>query len=161
MNRLGDTLIHWYGNEPLIKELIKNNAEFILIGGLAVAWYCSERQADDMDILVNPTEENSTSISMALTNLHINGHNAHSFEKLSLQVPLKNGLYADILTPKEGSLSFNEILNEAIDAKIFNLPVKLASLKTLISLKEHAISTDENNAEKHTQDIMLLKRYDV
>ena len=88
MNKVGDTLIHTGANEELVRSFIENGVEFILIGGLAVAWYCADRQAADMDLLVNPTPENSERISRVLSRLRMNGLDPDSFARLGLQVRL-------------------------------------------------------------------------
>lgn len=62
MNKVNNNLICFGGNEPLIKSFICNEVEFILVGGLAVSWFCSSRQADDMDLLINPTNKYGTGI---------------------------------------------------------------------------------------------------
>jgi len=50
MNKVGDTLIHNGANEELVRALQSEGVEFVVVRGLAVAWYCSDRQADDMDL---------------------------------------------------------------------------------------------------------------
>jgi hypothetical protein len=101
MNKLGDTLLHTGTNEELVAALIEHDVEFIVIGGLAVTWYCPERQADDMDLLINPTPENSKRLSRALSGLpFVSPCNADAFTKPGLQVPLKNYFYAELLTPR-------------------------------------------------------------
>ena len=57
MHRFNDNLVHWHSNEELLRALVAENVDFVLIGGLAVAWYCESRQADDLDLLVAPTSE--------------------------------------------------------------------------------------------------------
>jgi len=89
MNRIGDNLIHVGANEEVVRSFVTNKVEFVVIGGLAVAWYCADRQADDMDLLVNPTPENSARISKAFDGLHMNGYTSDSFTKSGLQVSLK------------------------------------------------------------------------
>jgi len=100
MNRIGDNLVHFGANENIIRGLVDLGARFVVIGGLAVAWHCPERQADDMDLLVEPTLENSTRVFRALARLGLTGFSAESFAHLGLQVPLKQNHYAELLTPE-------------------------------------------------------------
>jgi hypothetical protein len=141
MNRIGDTLIHTGANEELIRAFVASGVEFVVIGGLAVAWYCADRQANDMDLLVNPTTENSARISRTLDGLHMNGYTSDSFTKLGLQVPLKQLYYAELLTPQKDGPTYSEVAKDAIDAKLFNIPVPLASVVSLIQLKEQLRQT--------------------
>ncbi|WP_445366869.1 hypothetical protein ACH5Y9_16470 [Methylomonas sp. BW4-1] len=109
MNKIGETLIHVGANEEFVRIFVANSVEFVVIGGLAVAWYCSDRQADDMDLLVNPTPQNSKRIYDSLIGLNMSGFTPDSFTKLGLQVPLKKFYYAELLTPQESSETYFEI----------------------------------------------------
>ena len=161
MNKIGDTLVHVGSNEALIRAFIANEVEFIVIGGLAVAWYCHDRQADDMDLFINPTPENSMRISQSLISLNMNGFKPNSFTKLGLQVPLKQLYYAELLTPQRDGLTYSEVDSDALEAKLFNIPVKLASVASLIQLKEQALASANEQVEKHIADIECLKKYAV
>lgn len=159
MNRIGDSLIHNGVNEGLIQAFVINNVEFVVIGGLAVAWYCSERLADDLDILVNLTPENSARIFRALGSLNIRGFSPDSFTKSGLQVPLKQFYYAELHTPLKDGVTYSEIATDAVNAKLFNIPIQLASVTSLILLKELAIvNCMSTEKEKHIKDIELLKK---
>ncbi|MDD5410488.1 MAG: hypothetical protein PHF31_03600 [Methylobacter sp.] len=161
MNKIGDTLIHVGANEELVRVFAANSVEFIIIGGLAVAWYCDDRQADDMDLLVNPTTENSARISRALDGLHMNSYTSDSFTKPGLQVPLKRLYYAELLTPQKDGPTYFEVAKDAVDAKLFNIPVRLASVASLIRLKELAVASAETQKDKHIRDIERLKKHAV
>lgn len=156
-NRIGDNLIHFGPNEELVRELVSAKVKFVIVGGLAVAWYCPERQADDLDFLVEASLENSARISSALANLYLTGFSADSFTRPGLQVPLKNTYYAELLTPTQEMPTFSEIADEAITAKLFGIPVLLASISALIAMKEVTVSVTENQSEKHVYDIALLR----
>lgn len=158
-NRVGNNLIHFGTNEELVREFTNAEVKFVVVGGLAVAWYCPERQADDMDLLVEPTAENSVRIARALASLHLSGFSADSFAKLGLQVQLKQPYYAEVLTPQEGSSSFSDIEAQAVDARLFNIPVRLASVSTLIAMKKLAAASTEEQYLKHTRDIDLLGKH--
>jgi hypothetical protein len=158
MNKIGDTLKHIGANEELVHSFAANSVEFVVIGGLAVAWYCADRQADDMDLLVNPTPENSARISRSLDGLHMNGYTSDSLTKPGLQVPLKRLYYADLLTPQKDGPTYTEVAEDAVDAKLFNIPVRLASVVSLIRLKEQAVASAEAQRDKHLKDIERLKK---
>src|SRR5690242_11732306 len=129
MNRIGDKLIHVGTNEELVRSFASAGVEFVLIGGLAMAWYCSDRQADDMDLLVNPTADNSARISDVLDGLHMHGYYRNSFTKPGLQVSLKQIYYAELLTPREDGPSYAEIAKDSVDGKLFDIPVRVASVQ--------------------------------
>jgi len=159
MNKIGDTLIHFGGNEEIVQAFLANRVEFIVIGGLAVAWYCSSRQADDMDLLVNPTIENSERIYRSLLGIHLQGFESDSFARLGLQAPLKQRHYAELLTPGEGGLTYLEVARDTIAAKLFHLPILVPSARLLIMLKEQVVGAIEMQRLKHLKDIEMLRPY--
>jgi hypothetical protein len=161
MNKIGDTLIHTGANKELVLAFVANGVEFVIIGGLAVSWYCADRKADDMDILVNPTPENSARISQALDGLYMNGYTSDSFTKPGLQAPLKQLYYAELLTPQKDGPTYSEVAKDAVEAKLFNIPVRLASVVSLIRLKEQAVASAEAQKDKHLKDIERLKKHAV
>ncbi len=155
--------MHFGGNEALVRALLDHQVEFMVIGGLAVSWYNPERQADDMDLLVNPTSENSARLYAALSSLGLNGFSPNSFSHVGIQAPLKNQqFYAELLTPKNGGPSYAECSAGLVQGKLYNLPVAIVGLEPLIRLKEHAVEKHESAAtneplEKHRQDLDRLR----
>lgn len=161
MNRIGDDLICAGANREIVVAFSECSVEFVVIGGLAVAWYCSQRQADDMDLLVNPTPENSERISQALGRLRLSGFTSQSFSKPGLQVPLKQLHYAELLTPRKNGPSFSAVAEGAVKGKLFGIPVLIASAAALIELKELAVSSEKAAMQKHLNDIECLRAYAV
>ena len=161
MNRIDGNLICVGQNEEIVKAFSAFGVEFILIGGLAVSWYCTSRQADDMDLLVNPTKENSEKVKNALGNLGLNGFASDAFAKPGVQAPIKKVYYADIITPARGGLSFEELMNGSNIGNLFNIPVHIPSVANLIKLKESAVASTEKELSKHQQDIVLLRNHAV
>lgn len=161
MNRIGDSLHHVGANAELVRAFISSGVEFVVVGGLAVAWYCADRQADDMDLLVNPTSENSARVSRALSGLQMHGFSDNSFTKPALQVPLKQHLYAELLTPTAVGPTYSEVANTAVDAKLFNISVRVASPALLIRMKEQAVASAETQRQKHLNDIECLREHAV
>lgn len=161
MNRVGDNLLHVGANEEIVRTFVKHEVEFILIGGLAIAWHCRGRQADDMDLLVNATEENSKRITQALNGVGLSGFGDKSFMAPGLQAPLKQRHYAEILTPKKGGLSYSEVASDAGTGNLFGMPIKLASIAGLLKLKQEAVASVSEQLQKHQADIDLLRNNDV
>ncbi len=157
MNRIGDNLICTGSNEAIIKAFSAFGVEFILVGGLAVSWYCSSRQVNDMDVLVNLTKENSKKVANALGSLGLNGFANDAFAKAGVQAPIKKFHYADIITPARDGLTFEDIMKDSIMGKLFNIPVHIPSVGNLIKLKESAVASTEKELSKHQQDIVFLR----
>jgi hypothetical protein len=161
MNRIGDNLLCYGSNKEIVSAFSTFDVEFILVGGLAVSWYCSSRQADDMDILVNPTKENSEKITNALGSLRLNGFASDSFARPGLHAPIKNIYYCDIITPGRSGLTFEYLMKGSIMGKLFNIPVNIPSVENLIKMKESAVASAEKELNKHQQDIVLLRKHAV
>ena len=159
-SRVGNTLLHFGANESLIRAFVDSRVRFILIGGLAISWYCPERTADDMDLLVRPSTTNSNRIASALSSLKLLGFNEESFTKPNLQVPLKHLLYAELLTPRSDAPTYEEIESRAINGKLYNIPIQIASVEDLITMKR-AAAMDLGADPKHNIDIGLLTRHDA
>ena len=161
MNRIGDNLICTGSNEAIVKAFRENAVEFVLVGGLAISWFCSSRQADDMDLLVNPTKENSLKVSGALSSIGLGGFEQNSFAKTGLRIPIKKYHYADILTPIQTGPTFEELMHNSIVGKLFNISVHIPSVANLIKLKERAVASTEKELDKHREDIVLLGNHAV
>ena len=159
MNRIGDNLHCTGSNKEIIQVFSECGVEFVLVGGLAVSWYCADRQADDMDLLVSPTEENSVQISQALSRLCYAVTNPQSFCHPNLQIPLKKKHYAELLTPRADGPNYESVAQHAVRGKILGLPVLIASVKSLIELKKLAVASEEAVINKHRRDIECLMAY--
>ena len=55
-------------HQEIIKKLIQGNVAFLLIGGYAVIYHGYQRTTGDMDLWVEPTNENKEKVIKALEN---------------------------------------------------------------------------------------------
>ena len=157
-NRIGDSLHHFGQNETLVRALIDHQAQFVLIGGLAVSWYCPQRTADDMDLLVAPSSENSERVAAALRAISHPVGAPDAFARPGLQVRLGPVLYAELLTPRSDAPSFDEVEARAVDGKLFGLPIRIAAPGDLVAMKQAVIDRGDGDLQKHRDDIAMLQR---
>ncbi|MCP1651784.1 hypothetical protein [Pseudomonas nitroreducens] len=157
MNRFGDNLVCTGSNEPLVAQLITESVEFVVVGGLAVSWHCSDRVADDMDLLINPTTENSGKVAKALRTLHLHLPEGWSIAAPGKQVKLPEPYYGDLLSPAQEGPSYEEVKGSAVQGKLFDRPVAIASASTLLRMKRLACRDVSVAAAKHLSDIQLLE----
>jgi hypothetical protein len=148
--------MHWRSNEELVRALVDHGVDFVLVGGLAVAWYCDSRQADDMDLLVSPTLENSNRIYNALVSLKLSNFTVDTFAKTAVQVRIKERYHAELLTPSTGGPAYGEIVQSSEPAKLLSVPVRVPSRQMLVRLKLHAIAAKHDGRDKHLTDVELL-----
>lgn len=156
MNRIEDDLHCTASNKEIVQVLSECGVEFVLVGGLPVAWYCTDRQADDMDLLVNPTKENAARVSQALSRLRYVVVDSQSFCRPGLQVPLKNVHYAELLTPRADGPNYQAVARQAIQGKGLGVPILIASAQSLIDLKKLAVAFTGASMKKHLRDIECL-----
>jgi hypothetical protein len=120
-------------NQELVDALSNSGAHFIVIGGLAVHYHASERQVDDLDLLIEPSVTTAEKVITALSSCPLFKHSITVDQLLQpkrMQIPAKIYFYADILTPGQ-ELDFHEHWGQAHDAKIGNTAVKMASTQML------------------------------
>jgi hypothetical protein len=158
VHRFNDNLTHWHSNEELIRALVGHDVDFVLIGGLAVAWYCDSRQADDMDLLVAPTHENSGRIYNALVSLNLSQFAVDSFAKTAVRVRINERYYAELLTPSADGPTYAEVVRSSEPAGLLGVPVRVPSRAMLVRLKLHAIAAKHDGRDKHLTDVELLLR---
>jgi hypothetical protein len=143
-----------YGaNLELVEALTKNKARFFIVGGTAVRYHVPERDAGDLDILIEPSAQTASAVISALSSSPLISTADLTVEKLTqpqkIQIPAKIYYYADILKPAS-DFDFELHWTQTHDAKIGQIPVKIASVKTLLVLLA------DSNELKHANDISLL-----
>jgi hypothetical protein len=156
VHRFNDNLNHWQSNEELVRALVAAGVDFVLIGGLAVAWYCESRQADDLDLLVAPTRENSERIHAALDSLGLATFDVDAFAKTAVRARITERYYAELLTPSPGGPSYKEIVETSVPATLLGVPIRLPSREMLIRSKLWSIAANHDGREKHLSDVELL-----
>jgi hypothetical protein len=143
----------FHGNVPLVEALARHGVRFLVVGGLAVHHHAPERQADDLDLLVDQTVEIARKLmdAFASINLRPNFSEEQFVNGRKVQIPLKSFNYADIITAGPG-FDFDEHWQQADEALIGNTRVKVASIPTLLVL----LAGSDN--PKHAGDVELLRR---
>jgi hypothetical protein len=59
------------GNTVLVENLTQHGVRFLVVGGLALHHHASERQADDLDLLVAQNVEVARNVAAALTSINV------------------------------------------------------------------------------------------
>ena len=138
-------------NLELLKTLNRHGVEYLVVGGLAVACYCPQRQVGDLDLIVNRTPQNAKKVRSALIKLGAGNFDHMKLIKPNIQVPFKFFNYdADILTPKK-EFDFVSAFSESKKVKINDIHIHIPSVNNLINL----ISA---NCKKGHRDIYLLNQ---
>ena len=154
----------------LMRALEDQEVKFLIAGGTAVKFYCPEREVDDLDLLINSTEENAIKVQLAFRYLHEKGFNflgiglveGKIFNKLDkIAKPAQvfslkkmgwvtKTINADILTSPVG-FDFNSAFDSSIVEKTYGVHAHIISCCDLIRYKHTPL-------EKDREDIKLLKQ---
>lgn len=130
----------------LLKLLLENNIDFVLVGGFASALYGSTMVTRDIDVCYACTPENVESLRAILKDL--NPVHRQTPQKLSfIEIPEKigkvNGFYLgtdlgplDILNQITGVGDFERVKSKAIEIQVFGHKCKVISIDDLIDAKK-------------------------
>ncbi len=136
-----------------IELLIKNKAEYLIVGGYAVGIHGHPRYTGDLDIWLNPTAENAELILKSVNEFGFSSFN------LSLSDFTKPGnviqlgyppLRIDLLTEIDG-VTFNECFNNRKEVVIEDLKVNFIGYNDLLKNKK------ETGRPRDIDDIDNLK----
>lgn len=149
------TLNTFHLNSAFVGALTERSIRAIVIGGLAVKHYCPEREADDLDLLVEPTETAGAVILDVLYRFNdIPGFDPKTFARPKQHYQQKRALYLDVLTPHAED-NFDQLWERTTSATLNGLPVQVAGLSDLLAMKRRAVL--ERGDAKDRRDVELLE----
>ena len=138
----------------LIKTLNEKEVDYILIGGYAVVLHGFTRATQDIDLFINPTEENVRKLKSAL----IKHFNDASIDEITLSELQKypvirygtdQGFYIDIIVKIGDVFNYSDLEYEI--KEIENVGIRTATASTLLKLKSNT------NREIDQLDIKFLE----
>ena len=147
----------------LMSALHEHGVKYLVVGGRAVRHYCPERDVDDLNLMINSTEENVKKVEFALSDLEKYGFylvgigekriNLNLLAKPCVYFPLKSRIWAtktinaDILTsPKE--FDFNSAFHNSINGELNGICVNFVSRSDQIRLSEIAYRSKEKECRR-------------
>lgn len=142
----------------LLKCLLDTKVKFILIGGHAAIYYGVNRNTGDIDILVEPTQENGERLLTALKKmgLELPEIDLVEFEnKLILSFGLAPDA-VDILNYTPG-IEFASAFQNAHVMNFSNLKIPIIDIRDLIRNKEH-LKRDSEKSLLDKYDVEILKK---
>lgn len=143
----------------LLEALAEAKAEFVLIGGWALAVHGHGRGTDDHDVLVRPSPENATKVLAALRAFgapilqHEVSEQTFATAGFGYRIGLKPNLI-EILTTISG-VSFDEVWADKIIVEIEGIEVPVMGRRTLLLNKRAA------GRPKDLADVDWLERNDA
>lgn len=145
--------------KELLKTLLENNIDFVLIGGFAAAVHGSTLVTQDLDICAAITEEQVAKLRNALRNLNprhrMNPNFKPSFLNHPQEIKGTNNIYLetdlgilDIHTQTQPAGDFEEIKNRAMTISLYGFTCRVISIEDLIKVKE---------SMKRPKDLQVVK----
>lgn len=151
--------------EAIVRALLEDGVEFILIGGFAVITHGFRRNTDDLDIVPAPDRENLARLASVVKDMDYRIFGTEEFDPDELVHPNLEALLAggnwvlstkhggfDILQYVEPDLDYEALAKEAITADAFGYEVQVCSYRHLVAMKEAAGRT------KDVDDLQRLRR---
>ncbi|MCG8309300.1 MAG: nucleotidyltransferase [Cytophagales bacterium] len=137
----------------VLRSLNDNAVEFILVGGLAVGLHGYSRYTGDMDLWVNPTEENMDRLYTSLSKMGYAKSDVDSIKKyrdIESPTPIRliedDGVFkVDLMTNTFQTLyTWKECRSEALDYESEGVLIPVVHINHLINMKENTSRLDDN-----------------
>ena len=141
----------------LLVELADADAEFVLIGGWAMAVHGRPRATDDLDVLVRATPENAVRVHRALAafGAPVGPHGVEP-DTFAVEGPAyrfgAKPLRAEVLTQISG-VTFDEAATDSLTTAVEGRPVRIIGREALLRNKRAA------GRHKDLDDVEWLERF--
>ncbi len=153
----------WEDLKSLAKRLNDAQADYALVGGYAVAAHGFNRFSEDIDILVNPTAENSTRWILALSDLP-----DHAARELSTNsdvfaddkryaVRINDEFTVDVM-PSIAGRSWDEMRAFIETLDLDGVPLRILNLEGLLLSKQGARPKDQMDAALIRQALEAMRQ---
>ena|SRR5687768_1211423 len=143
-------------HQEVLKRLLENQVDFLLIGGYAVIYHGYERTTGDMDIWLRPVNENKQNLINAL---QAAGYDKDDVQQLSDLDFTKHAAFSISEEPQR--MDFITIINQvSFDEAYMNKVVfELEGLKVpIINLNELILSKMNTGRKKDEADVEELQK---
>jgi len=124
--------------ESLLKSLNAHNARFVVIGTTAFPVHGYARSTLDIDLFIEPTEENAKRVLAALSDFGYDVTDLSVEDVLTKKILIRQYLLETDLHPFVAGISFEEVWEYRIPDQIGETPAYFAGLDDLIAMKRAA-----------------------
>ena len=155
--------------KALLKLLLENEIDFVLIGGFAGVVHGSTMVTQDLDICAAITEEQVAKLRETLKDLHprhrMNPNAKHSFLEYPTDIKGTNNIYLetdlgilDILSETQPAGNFGQIKARAQEISLYGYTCKVISIDDLIRVKESMKRPKDLQAVQELRQILLKSK---
>ena len=149
----------------LLRRMVVAEADFVLVGGLAMTALGSDHVTTDIDFAISRSRENAAKVAQALADLHPRPEgwdetlpyprDLETVRRATILTLLTDQGSIDLLAEVPGVESFQALKNRAISLSLFGHPMLVASLDDLISMKRAATRPKDR---LHVMELMALTK---
>jgi hypothetical protein len=153
----------WEDVKALARYLAEADAEYALVGAYAIAAHGFSRFSEDIDILVNPSAENSRRWIVALSRLP---------DRAAAELAAEGDVFADDhryairindeftvdVMPSIAGLSWQEMQPHIVSMSIDGVPVRVLDLEGLLRTKQGVRPKDQMDAAIIAEALRRLKK---
>lgn len=140
----------FHGHTELLTMLNGANVRFLVIGGVAVRFYASDRQpGDDIDVLVDKSAENAGRAATVLQRFTTDDVVERFTRSAKQQLKIGPIIYADVVTADD-DFDFDSAWQDGVDARLNGQPARIIAKQQLIQMKTGT------GREKDATDLILL-----
>ena len=138
--------------EKLLQSLNARRARYVVIGATAFPVHGYARATLDIDIFVEPSEENARRVREALSDFGYDVSDVTVEDLLTKKVLIRQYVLQTDLHPFVAGVTFEEVWKNRVESCIGKTPAAFASLDDLIRMKEAA------GRPKDLEDLRVLRR---
>lgn len=148
------------GHIEILDTMLKHEVEFMLIGGYAVIIHGYRRTTGDMDLWLNPTNENKLKLHAALKGIGFNKDDLDYFLTLDFTKHLVFSFGAepqkiDFIT-RINNVEFAEANKHKITHNFEGLPIPVIQLNDLVLSK---INTGRTQDKADIEELQKIQKY--
>jgi len=138
--------------ESLLKSLNERSARYVVIGATAFPVHGYARATLDIDLFIEPTEENAKRVREALAAFGYDMTDVSVDDLLTKKILIRQYALETDIHPFVKGVSFEEIWRNRVEDRIGNALAAFAGLDDLIRMKEAA------GRPKDLEDLRILRR---
>ena len=138
--------------DALLRSLNARKARYLVIGATAFPVYGYARATLDLDLFIEPTEENASRVRAALTDFGYDLTDVSVEELRTKKVLIRQYTLETDVHPFVKGITFEDAWARRVNDQIQGVPVAFASLDDLIRMKEAA------GRPKDVEDLRVLRR---
>jgi predicted nucleotidyltransferase len=142
----------------LLRSLNEHNVKYVLIGAMAFSPHGFSRATRDVDILIEPTEENVQRTMHALVACGYDLSDLKPEEMLEKKILLRQYILETDIHPSVGGVTFKDVWKHKVREKLYDIPANFASLDDLIKMKRAAGRPKDKEDLKYLLHIRKIKR---